>query len=59
YLVMGGQVADPAGTEFTDLTDLDIRGVFPSYDEALTTWRGAAQETVDQAFVKYMIVRLR
>ena len=59
YLVMGGLVRDPRGSELVDLQKIDLRGVYPSYDEAFMVWRGAAQETVDNAFVKYMIIRLR
>ncbi|MDP6872964.1 MAG: DUF4170 domain-containing protein [Alphaproteobacteria bacterium] len=59
FMVMGGEVRDPRGAEFVDLAALDIRGVFSSYDEAFTVWRGAAQATVDRAFIKYMIIRLR
>ncbi len=59
FMVMGGEVRDPRGAEFVDLSALDIRGVYGSYDEAFTVWRGAAQATVDRAFTKYMIVRLR
>ncbi|MDA1099356.1 MAG: DUF4170 domain-containing protein [Proteobacteria bacterium] len=58
-MVMGGQVRDPRGAEFVDLAAIDIRGVYPSYDTAFNVWRGAAQATVDRAFIKYMIIRLR
>jgi hypothetical protein len=59
FLVMGGEVADPRGAHFVDLGRLDVRGVFGTYEEAMKAWRAAAQETVDNAFVKYMIIRLR
>lgn len=59
FLVIGGEVKDPRGSEFVDLDRIDVRGVFPDYDKAFAAWRGAAQETVDNAFIKYMIVRLR
>ena len=59
FMVMGGEVRDPRGAEFVDLSALDIRGVYPTYDAAFTVWRGAAQATVDRAFIKYMIIRLR
>ena len=38
---------------------MDIHGVFATYDEAFTVWRSAAQASVDRAFIKYMILRLR
>lgn len=59
FMVMGGEVKDPRGAEFVDLSRIDVRGIFPTYEEAFARWRGAAQETVDNAFMKYMIVRLR
>ncbi len=59
FTVMGGRVRDPRGAEFVDLGAIDIRGVYPSYEAAFNVWRGAAQATVDQAFIKYMIIRLR
>jgi len=58
HLVMGGRVKDPQSLEFADLTAVDIVGVFPSYASALEAWRGAAQRTVDDAEMKYVIVHL-
>jgi hypothetical protein len=59
FMVMGGEVHDPRGAEFVDLSAMDIRGVYPTYEDAFQVWRGAAQATVDRAFTKYMIIRLR
>lgn len=58
HLVMGGRVKDPRAIEFADPTAIDVVGVFPSYAEALDAWRGAAQRTVDDAEMKYVIVHL-
>ncbi|MXO64599.1 DUF4170 domain-containing protein [Altericroceibacterium endophyticum] len=58
HLVMGGRVTDPTGVEFEDVDNLDIVGVFPNYSSALEAWRGAAQRTVDDAEMKYVIVHL-
>lgn len=57
HLVFGGRVADPQGVDF-DLATLDVVGVYPSYAEALDAWRGAAQRTVDDAAMKYVVVHL-
>ena len=38
---------------------LDIRGIFATYDEAFAAWRGASQAAVDDAYMKYLIVRLQ
>lgn len=58
HLVMGGRVTDPQAVEFADPNAIDVIGVFPSYAAALDAWRGAAQRTVDDAEMKYVIVHL-
>lgn len=59
YLVFGGKVKDPRGQEFMAPDLLDIRGIFATYDEAFAAWRGASQAAVDDAYMKYLIVRLQ
>lgn len=58
HLVMGGRVKDPRSLEFTDLKGLDLVGVFPDFAEAQNAWKSAAQRTVDDAEMKYVIVHL-
>lgn len=58
HLVMGGRVSDPRTLQFQNLDELDVVGVFPDYASALEAWRGAAQRTVDDAEMKYVIVHL-
>lgn len=58
HLVMGGRVKDPQGLEFQDLRAVDVVGVFPDYASAEEAWRGAAQKTVDDAEMRYVIVHL-
>lgn len=58
HLVFGGRVADPQGVEFEDLKSLDVVGFFEDYKSAENAWRGAAQKTVDDAQMKYVIVHL-
>ena len=58
HLVMGGRVKDPQGLDFEDPSKLDLVGVFPDYKAAEDAWRGAAQRTVDDAAMKYVIVHL-
>ncbi|NBC36330.1 DUF4170 domain-containing protein [Novosphingobium sp. FSY-8] len=58
HLVMGGRVSDPQGLEFVDLNALDIVGVFPDYATAVDAWRSAAQRSVDDAEMKYVVVHL-
>lgn len=58
HLVMGGRVSDPQTLQFQDLSAVEIVGVFPDYASALEAWRGAAQRTVDDAEMKFVIVHL-
>lgn len=58
HLVMGGRVADPQTLDFVDLDKIDFVGVFPDYASAEKAWRGAAQRTVDDAEMRYVIVHL-
>lgn len=58
HLVMGGHVSDPQTLEFTNLGELDLVGVYGTYEEAEDAWRSRAQRTVDDAAMKYVIVHL-
>lgn len=58
HLVMGGRVSDPQTLEFADLNAIDFVGVFPDYASAEKAWRGAAQRTVDDAEMRYVVVHL-
>ena len=58
HLVFGGRVTNPQGTEFTDLKNIDIVGLFDNYAEAEEAWRANAQRTVDDAEMKYVVVHL-
>ena len=58
HLVMGGRVKDPQGLDFVNLEEMDIVGVYPNYKSAEKAWRGAAQRTVDDAEMRYVVVHL-
>ncbi|MDP3907100.1 DUF4170 domain-containing protein [Novosphingobium sp.] len=58
HLVMGGRVKDPQGLEFADLSQIELVGVFPDYTVAEEAWRAAAQRTVDDAEMKFVVVHL-
>jgi hypothetical protein len=58
HLVFGGRVKDPQTLDFQDPSKLDIVGIFPDYAEAEKAWRGAAQRTVDDAEMRYVVVHL-
>jgi myo-inositol-1(or 4)-monophosphatase len=57
HLVIGGEMKSLDGpAEFRDLSKVDLVGAYPGYDEALRAWRAKAQETVDNALVRYFII---
>jgi hypothetical protein len=58
HLVFGGRVNDPQKLDFTDLKNIDIIGIFPDFSTAEEAWRAAAQKTVDDAEMKYVVVHL-
>ena len=58
HLVFGGRVSDPQTLDFDDLNSIDVVGMFPDYKSAEKAWRAAAQRTVDDAEMKYVVVRL-
>lgn len=58
HLVMGGRVKDPQTLEFEDLNAVDLVGVYADYATAEKAWRAAAQRTVDDAEMKYVVVHL-
>jgi hypothetical protein len=58
HLVMGGRVTDPMKLTFQDSENIDLVGVYPDYKAAELAWRSAAQRTVDDAEMKYVIVHL-
>jgi hypothetical protein len=58
HFVFGGELKDLNGTEFRDLTKVDIVGIFSDYATAVQAWRSKAQATVDNAHMRYFIVHL-
>lgn len=58
HLVFGGELEDLEHAEFRNLEELDIVGIYPSYAEAEKAWRAKAQETVDNAHMRYFIVHM-
>jgi hypothetical protein len=58
HLVFGGQLVRPDTSEFVDPSKLHIVGIFPSYAEAYSAWRGAAASTIDDAHMRYFIVHM-
>lgn len=58
HLVFGGELTDLAGTEFRDLSKIEIVGMFPNYASAYNAWKAAALATVDNAQMRYFIAHL-
>jgi hypothetical protein len=58
HLVLGGELKELNSTEFRDLEKIEIVGVYPNYASAYAAWRGKAQQTVDNAMMRYFIVHL-
>jgi hypothetical protein len=58
HLVLGGELARIGDVEFKDLDKVEVVGVFPNYATAYTAWRAKAQQTVDNAEMRYFIVHL-
>jgi hypothetical protein len=58
HLVFGGRVRDPQTLDFVDPSALEVVGIYPDYASAVSAWRGAAQRTVDDAEMKFVVVHL-
>lgn len=57
HLVIGGEMKALDGPpEFRDLSKVDLVGAYPSYQEAVRAWRAKAQETVDNALMRYFVI---
>jgi hypothetical protein len=58
HLVFGGELSRLDTPEFKDLDQLDLVGIYPNYASAHAAWRAKAQQTVDNAHMRYFIVHL-
>lgn len=58
HLVIGGELESIEGVTFKDLSKVDLVGVYPNYAEAQAVWKGKAQQTVDNAQMRYFVVHL-
>lgn len=58
HLVFGGELSSLDGTEFKDLDQLDIVGIYPNYASAYDAWKSKAQSSVDNAHMRYFIVHM-
>ena len=58
HLVVGGELTDIGGVEFKDLSKMDFVGAYPNYATAHVAWKAKAQQTVDNAHMRYFIVHV-
>jgi len=58
HLVIGGELSKLDAAEFKDINKVELVGVYPNYAAAYAAWRGKAQQTVDNAEMRYFIVHL-
>ena len=58
HLVFGGELTELGSSEFKDLDKVEYVGVFPNYASAYVAWKAKAQQTVDNAHMRYFIVHL-
>ena len=57
HLVIGGELKSLEGPpEFSDLTKVDLVGAYPTFEDAKKAWRARAQQTVDNALMRYFII---
>lgn len=58
HLVLGGELKRLDGTEFKDLSKVEVVGLYPNYATAYAAWKARAQQTVDNAQMRFFIVHL-
>jgi hypothetical protein len=58
HLVFGGELTRLDEVEFKDLDKIDLVGIYPNYASAYDAWKARAQQTVDNAQMRYFIVHL-
>ena len=58
HLVFGGELKSLDSVEFRDLSKMDVVGIYPNYATAHAAWRSKAQQTVDNALMRYFIVHM-
>jgi hypothetical protein len=58
HLVIGGELKHLERVEFKDLSAVELVGVYPNYKAAYDVWKQKAQQTVDNAEMRYFIVHI-
>ena len=58
HRVIGGELINLEQNVFKDLDKVEIVGVYPNYATAHAAWKAKAQQTVDNAHMRYFVVHL-
>jgi len=58
HLVFGGELESVNSVDFRNLDEIDIVGIFPDFASARAAWKAKAQETVDNAHMRYFVAHL-
>ena len=53
-----GELIDLEHNTFKDLEKVDIVGLYPNYASAYAVWKAKAQQSVDNAHMRYFIVHI-
>lgn len=56
HIVLGGELDAIDGHRFRDLAKVEFVGAYPSYAEAHKAWKARAQQTVDNALMRFFII---
>ena len=58
HLVIGGELLDLEHVTFKDLDKVEMVGLYPNYAAAHAVWKAKAQQSVDNAHMRYFIVHI-
>ena len=58
HLVFGGELESPQSTQFANMDEIHVVGMFPDYKSAYNAWKAEAQRTVDDAHMRYFIAHI-
>ena len=56
HIVIGGELKSVDSNEFRDLKQVELVGAYPNYASAHAAWKSRAQQTVDNALMRYFII---
>lgn len=56
HIVIGGELKSVDSNEFRDLGQVELVGAYPDYASAHAAWKARAQQTVDNALMRFFII---